>query len=118
MMTQAEFCAAFKGSPIKRAKLRGLKRDAAVVLGNDGAPAAVPALTAALSDDEPLAREHAAWALGKIGSPEPGPPALRRSCEALGLRCNAAFRRPAPAVILCRRTQHWIIHYCVITQQY
>ena len=31
-MTQEEFSAAFKGSPMKRAKLRGLKRTAAVVL--------------------------------------------------------------------------------------
>jgi epoxyqueuosine reductase QueG len=35
-MTQAEFSAGFKGSPMKRAKLRGLKRDAAVVLANVG----------------------------------------------------------------------------------
>ena len=33
-MSQAEFSAAFKDSPMKRAKLRGLKRNAAVVLGN------------------------------------------------------------------------------------
>jgi len=33
-MTQDEFTAAFKGSPMKRAKLRGLKRNAAVVLRN------------------------------------------------------------------------------------
>ena len=36
-MTQEEFSVAFKGSPMKRAKLRGLKRNAAVVLGNVGA---------------------------------------------------------------------------------
>ena len=35
-MSQAEFGAAFKGSPMKRAKLQGLKRNAAVVLGNIG----------------------------------------------------------------------------------
>ena len=33
-ITQAEFSAAFGGSPMKRAKLRGLKRNAAIVLGN------------------------------------------------------------------------------------
>jgi epoxyqueuosine reductase len=33
-MTQEEFSAAFKGSPMKRAKLAGLKRNAAVVLRN------------------------------------------------------------------------------------
>lgn len=33
-MSDEEFRVAFKGSPMKRAKLRGLKRNAAVVLGN------------------------------------------------------------------------------------
>jgi epoxyqueuosine reductase len=33
-LSQKEFSAAFKGSPMKRAKLRGLKRNSAVVLGN------------------------------------------------------------------------------------
>lgn len=33
-MSQEEFSAAFGGSPMKRAKLRGLQRNAAVVLGN------------------------------------------------------------------------------------
>jgi len=33
-MSQAEFSAAFKGSPMKRAKLAGLKRNASVVLEN------------------------------------------------------------------------------------
>jgi epoxyqueuosine reductase len=33
-LAQEEFSAAFKGSPMKRAKLRGLQRNAAVVLGN------------------------------------------------------------------------------------
>jgi epoxyqueuosine reductase len=36
VMTQEEFSAAFKGSPMKRAKLSGLKRNAAVVLDNLG----------------------------------------------------------------------------------
>jgi epoxyqueuosine reductase len=35
-MTQEEFSRAFAGSPMKRAKLRGLQRNAAVVLGNVG----------------------------------------------------------------------------------
>lgn len=33
-MTDADFATAFRGSPMKRAKLRGLKRNAAVVLAN------------------------------------------------------------------------------------
>lgn len=69
-MTQEEFSRAFKNSPMKRAKLRGPKRNAAVVLGNFGTPEHVDVLTRALDDDEPLVREHAAWALGRLGTPE------------------------------------------------
>jgi len=65
-MTQPEFSAAFKGSPMKRAKLRGLKRNAAVVLGNVGTADDADVLTRALEDDEPLVREHAAWALRQL----------------------------------------------------
>jgi len=65
-MTQSEFSAAFKGSPMKRAKLRGLKRNAAVVLGNVGTADDADVLTRAAEDDEPLVREHAAWALGRL----------------------------------------------------
>ncbi|MCW2986946.1 MAG: tRNA epoxyqueuosine(34) reductase QueG, partial [Conexibacter sp.] len=69
-MSQSEFSTAFKGSPMKRAKLRGLKRNSSVVLGNVGSADDVPALAAALSDEEPVVRVHAAWALGTIGSSE------------------------------------------------
>jgi epoxyqueuosine reductase len=69
-MSQTEFSASFKGSPMKRAKLRGLKRNAAVVLGNIGSADDVPTLEAALSDSDSLVRRHAAWALGEIASPE------------------------------------------------
>ena len=42
----------------------------AVALGNIGGPEAVPALTKALNDEEPLVRGHVAWALGRIGTSE------------------------------------------------
>ena len=51
---------------IGRAKFR---RNAAVALGNIGDPLAIPGLTEALSDPEPVIRGHAAWALGRIGTP-------------------------------------------------
>lgn len=35
-MTQNEFSPAFRKSPIERARLRGIKRNAAVVLGDVG----------------------------------------------------------------------------------
>ncbi len=69
-MTPEEFRARFKGSPLKRAKRRGLLRNIAVSLGNAKDPSAVPALIDALHDEEPLVRAHAAWALGQIGTAE------------------------------------------------
>jgi epoxyqueuosine reductase len=60
--------AAFKGSPMKRAKLPAMKRNAAVVLGNVGTSTDVDVLTRALDDAEPLVREHAAWALLRLGA--------------------------------------------------
>jgi epoxyqueuosine reductase len=72
-MDQAEFSRRFKGSPVKRAKRRGLLRNVAVALGNRGSPEAVPVLAAALSDTEPLIRGHAAWALGRIAFNEACP---------------------------------------------
>ena len=66
-MTRAEFSRAFSGSPMKRAKARGLKRNAAVVLGNVGTTEDIPMLEQALGDDEPLVREHAASALLYLG---------------------------------------------------
>jgi epoxyqueuosine reductase len=47
-----------------------LRRNAAVALGNELDRANVPALAEALREDpSPLVRGHAAWALGRIGSP-------------------------------------------------
>ncbi len=63
----------FRHTPLWRAKRRGILRNAAIVLGNQRAAAAVPALVRGLADAEPLVRGAAAWALGQIG----GEPAWR-----------------------------------------
>jgi epoxyqueuosine reductase len=68
-MSQDEFSAAFKNSPMKRAKLRGLKGNAAVVLGNAGTRDDLEVLTRALDDPESLVREHAVWALERLRAP-------------------------------------------------
>jgi epoxyqueuosine reductase len=73
-MAQPELSAAFKGSPMKRAKLRGLERNAAVVLGNVGTDDDADVLTRALGDEEPLVREHAAWALRRLDRDRDAPP--------------------------------------------
>lgn len=60
-----------------------LRRNAAVALGNALDRAAVPALARALATDpHPLVRGHAAWALGRIGSPQARAALSERSaCE-------------------------------------
>jgi epoxyqueuosine reductase len=60
--------AAFRASPMKRAKLPAMKRNAAAVLGNVGTAADVDVLARVLEHAEPLAREHAAWALNWIAT--------------------------------------------------
>jgi len=69
-MDDAKYRATYAGSPLKRAKRRGLARNAAVVLGNIGIRDDVTALVRALDDPEPLVRQHVVWALKRIGTPE------------------------------------------------
>ncbi len=63
---RAAFNARFKGTAVMRAKRRGLLRNDCVAAGNWGSPEALPALRALLDDEEPLVREHAAWAIARI----------------------------------------------------
>jgi epoxyqueuosine reductase len=65
-MDDEAFRREFKGSAMKRAKRRGLARNAATVLGNVGTTADVDVLVHAIDDPEPLIAEHATWALEQI----------------------------------------------------
>lgn len=69
-LDNAAFNQRFANSPIKRIRRRRLLRNACVAAGNWGSETAVPALAKLLTDEEPLIRGHAAWALGQIGSRE------------------------------------------------
>jgi epoxyqueuosine reductase len=69
-MSEEEFRERFRHSPVKRARWAGLRRNAAVALGNVGDPAGIPALVRALNGEPALVRGHAAWALGRIGGAE------------------------------------------------
>ncbi len=74
-LDEAAFRARFRRSPLLRARRRGMLRNVCVALGNWGDPAALPALASALADPEPLARGHAAWALGRLAARRvPGEP--------------------------------------------
>jgi epoxyqueuosine reductase len=65
-LDDAGFRTKFAGTPLLRTKRRGLLRNVCVALGNLGDPRALPALERACHDPEPLIREHAAWAIGRI----------------------------------------------------
>ncbi len=65
-LDDAAFRERFHKTPLWRPRRRGLLRNAAITLGNYPTPAAVPALTRGLNDDEPLIRGACAWALGRF----------------------------------------------------
>jgi epoxyqueuosine reductase len=89
------FRARYRQSPLWRTRRSGLLRNACIALGNLGDPTSVPALSAALQDDDPLIRGHAAWALGRIG----GAAALERLGAALRTEPNAWVRRECEAAL-------------------
>ncbi len=62
-LTDEEFRSGFKNSPLKRAKRRGLLRNAAAALSCRSDADAIAALEHALDDPEPLVREQAAMSL-------------------------------------------------------
>jgi len=79
-LTQEEFSRIFRGSAVKRAKWRGLVRNACVALGNSGvargseAHAHIVALLERLAgSDDPLIAEHAQWAMKRLGAPDGSP---------------------------------------------
>lgn len=70
-LSREEYVERFRGSPLKRAKLEGLKRNVAVAMGNSGRRRYAGALARALEGEEdPTVRGHVAWALGRLGTAE------------------------------------------------
>lgn len=65
-MTLDEFRSIFRGSPVRRAKLSGLRRNAVVAMGNSGAREFLPLVERLSEDEDPVVAEHARWAAKKI----------------------------------------------------
>jgi epoxyqueuosine reductase len=63
------FRARFRRSPLWRSKRRGILRNAAIVLGNQGSVESLQPLCQGLLDEEPLVRAASAWALGQLAIP-------------------------------------------------
>jgi epoxyqueuosine reductase len=69
-LDEAGFKSRFAGTPILRAKHRGLLRNVCVALGNVGDASALPHLQKTANDHEPLISAHARWAMEQIQSRE------------------------------------------------
>jgi epoxyqueuosine reductase len=65
-LDESAFKLRFAGTPVLRAKRRGLLRNVCVALGNVGDASALPALQKAAGDPEPLIAGHARWAVERI----------------------------------------------------
>ncbi len=79
-LTQPEFSEIFRNSAVKRAKWRGIARNACVALGNSrverGSAAhhhVVGLLERLAGGDDPLIAEHARWALTRLNNPQDVP---------------------------------------------
>jgi epoxyqueuosine reductase len=82
-LTEEEFRAVFRGSPVKRAKRRGLVRNACVAIGNSGLRPGEPRyaeiclrLSELGASSDPVLAEHAQWALGRLGFSANAPRAM------------------------------------------
>ena len=75
-MDDEEFRQRFRPTALWRPRRRGLLRNAAIVIGNTNPPGGEKALRVGMATDDPVIREAAAWAWGRI-RPTGGLDALR-----------------------------------------
>jgi len=66
-MDEAGFREVFRGSPIRRAKRQGLRRNAALAMGNSGEGRFLPLLRKMEREEDPVVADAASWAAAKIG---------------------------------------------------
>lgn len=62
-----EFRQTLRGSPVRRAKRAGLRRNAVIAMGNSGDRKFLPLLDKLTADDDEVVRESAVWAIKAIG---------------------------------------------------
>ncbi len=59
----------FRGSPVKRARFNGLRRNVAIAMGNSGDQRFLPVLQELAHDEDAIVAEHAHWALQRLQRP-------------------------------------------------
>ena len=67
-MSVEEFRETFRGSPIRRTKRAGLRRNAAIAMGNSGTPEFLPLLDRLAADEDESVSESARWAKARLES--------------------------------------------------
>src|SRR4029077_7551195 len=67
-MTPENFRETFRGSPVRRTKLSGLKRNAAIAMGNSGDRKFLPSLEKLSNDEDAVVAESALWSSQKLRS--------------------------------------------------
>ena len=67
-MTPEEFRSRFRGSPVRRAKLSGLRRNAVIAMGNSADEKFLQTLKRLAEDADPIVADHAKWALEQLQS--------------------------------------------------
>lgn len=65
-MDEAEFERWFNGSPVRRAKFAGFRRNVAIAMGNSGEARFLPLLEAWTNDGDPVLAETARWAAERL----------------------------------------------------
>jgi epoxyqueuosine reductase len=65
-LDQAEFARSFRGSPVKRTKLSGLRRNAAIAMGNSGNRKFAATLRRLSEDPDETVADAAKWALQRL----------------------------------------------------
>ena len=65
-MQPEEFREVFRGSPIRRAKLSGLRRNAVIAMGNSGDKKFIPLLKKLSEDSDAVVAAHACWAAARL----------------------------------------------------
>jgi epoxyqueuosine reductase len=100
MMTDEELESLVEHWYVPSRRMRFVRRNALVALGNTGGPSALGLACRYLEHDDPLLRGHAGWAVGRIG----GPAALLIVESALEKETDESVREELElAIIACSR---------------